>query len=87
MARELPMYTPPGDHPAGHAHGGGPPATIALGGGAFGPAADGTVPVRRHPDWIRARIPSGDNYHELKGLLRGLELNTVCEEARGRPRS
>ena len=27
-------------------------------------------------------MPSGDNYHELKGLLRGLDLNTVCEEAR-----
>ena len=37
--------------------------------------------LRRHPDWIRARMPSGENYHELKGLLRGLSLNTVCEEA------
>ena len=27
-------------------------------------------------------MPSGENYHELKGLLRGLNLNTVCEEAR-----
>ena len=27
-------------------------------------------------------MPSGDNYHDLKGLLRGLNLNTVCEEAR-----
>jgi lipoic acid synthetase len=26
-------------------------------------------------------MPSGDNYHDLKGLLRGLNLNTVCEEA------
>ena len=31
---------------------------------------------------IRARMPSGDNYHDLKRLLHGLELNTVCEEAR-----
>ena len=46
------------------------------------PAADGSVAQRRHPDWIRARMPSGDNYHDLKGLLRGLDLNTVCEEAR-----
>ncbi|MFL5778425.1 MAG: lipoyl synthase [Chloroflexota bacterium] len=44
-------------------------------------AVDGTTVLRRHPDWIRARIPSGENYHELKGLLRGLDLNTVCEEA------
>ena len=56
--------------------------SIAMGGGPFGPAADGTIPLRRHPDWIKARMPSGDNYHDLKGLLRGLNLNTVCEEAR-----
>ncbi|MFL5679691.1 MAG: lipoyl synthase [Chloroflexota bacterium] len=52
-----------------------------MGGGSFGPAADGTTALRRHPDWIRARIPSGDNYQDLKRLLRGLNLNTVCEEA------
>ena len=45
------------------------------------PAADGSIALRRHPDWIRARMPSGENYHDLKGLLRGLDLNTVCEEA------
>ncbi len=78
MARELTMYTPPG----GHAHGAAEPLTIALGGGSAGQtAADGSTALRRHPDWIRARIPSGNNYHELKGLLRGLNLNTVCEEA------
>jgi lipoyl synthase len=27
-------------------------------------------------------MPSGDNYYDLKRLLRGLDLNTVCEEAR-----
>ena len=39
------------------------------------------TPLRRHPEWIKSRLPSGDNYHDLKGLLRGLNLNTVCEEA------
>jgi lipoic acid synthetase len=38
-------------------------------------------PVRR-PEWLKVRIPSGDNYFELKGLMRGLELHTVCESAR-----
>jgi lipoyl synthase len=77
MARELPMFDPPGA--GGHApH---EPLTIAMGGGGFAPAADGGLPLRRHPDWIRARIPSGDNYQDLKRLLRGLNLNTVCEEA------
>jgi lipoyl synthase len=71
MARELPMFTPPGD---GHGHDVPQPATIAMGGSV--------TPMRRHPDWIRARMPAGDNYHDLKRLLRGLTLNTVCEEAR-----
>ena len=83
MTRELPMFSPP-DDPAGRGHTdrAALPPTIALGGGSFSePAADGSVPLRRHPDWIRARIPSGATYHDLKGLLRGLTLNTVCEEA------
>src|SRR5436190_9795794 len=79
MARELPIFRPPD---AGHGHHAEMP-TIALGGGTAGvPAADGSTALRRHPDWIRARMPSGESYHELKGLLRGLSLNTVCEEAR-----
>jgi lipoic acid synthetase len=53
-----------------------------MGGGTFGePATDGSTALRRHPDWIKARLPSGDNYHDLKRILRGLTLNTVCEEA------
>jgi len=77
MARELPMFQPPEAH-APH-HGTGVPDTIAVGG--LGPAAFAPTPLRRHPDWIKARMPAGDNYHDLKGLLRGLNLNTVCEEA------
>jgi lipoic acid synthetase len=53
------------------------PDSIAFGG--LGPS--GVTALRRHPDWIKARMPSGPNYHDLKGLLRGLNLNTVCEEA------
>src|SRR5690349_24588083 len=33
------------------------------------------------PQWLRARAPVGDNYHNLKGLARGLGLHTVCESA------
>src|SRR5205814_5171533 len=84
MARELPMFQPP--TAGGHPHGSHEPISIAMGGGGLraGPgssAANGSVALRRHPDWIRARIPSGENYHDLKRLLRGLNLNTVCEEA------
>jgi lipoyl synthase len=38
-------------------------------------------PARR-PPWLKVRIPSGENYFDLKGLMRGLELHTVCESAR-----
>ena len=36
---------------------------------------------QRKPQWLRARAPVGDNYHNLKGLARGLGLHTVCESA------
>ena len=42
----------------------------------------GTRKPRRHPTWIKARMPSGGNYAELKRLMRDLQLHTVCEEAR-----
>jgi lipoic acid synthetase len=80
MARELPIFDP---NP-GHGHVPADPHAVSIamgGGGSFAPAADGTRPLRRHPDWIKSRMPSGENYHDLKGLLRGLNLNTVCEEA------
>ncbi|HEV2175620.1 MAG TPA: lipoyl synthase [Terriglobia bacterium] len=40
--------------------------------------------VRRapRPDWLKVRLPSGDNYFELRRLMRGLGLHTVCESAR-----
>src|SRR5947207_1634821 len=34
------------------------------------------------PSWLKAKIPSGKNYHSLKSLLNELNLHTVCEEAR-----
>ncbi len=35
----------------------------------------------RRPDWLKVRLPGGENYHELKRLMRGLGLHTVCESA------
>ena len=41
------------------------------------------VPIdTRRPEWLRVRLPGGPNYSELKDIMRGLELHTVCEEAR-----
>ncbi len=33
------------------------------------------------PSWLKAKIPSGKNYHEVRELLRSSGLHTVCEEA------
>jgi len=39
-------------------------------------------PIRQpKPDWLRAKAPVGDNFHNLKKLARGLDLHTVCESA------
>lgn len=37
--------------------------------------------LRRRPEWIRVRVPSGENYDFLKRLMRTKQLHTVCEEA------
>nr|POE90213.1 lipoyl synthase, mitochondrial [Quercus suber] len=36
----------------------------------------------RLPEWLKTPIPSNDNYKRIKNDLRGLNLHTVCEEAR-----
>ena len=40
-----------------------------------------SLPRPRHPEWIRVRVPSGETYRQLTGLVRGLALHTVCEQA------
>jgi lipoyl synthase len=39
------------------------------------------LPRAPKPDWLKVRAPGSENYHRLKGLMRGLGLHTVCEEA------
>ncbi|MEA2580301.1 MAG: lipoyl synthase [Actinomycetota bacterium] len=48
-----------------------------------GPGEATGVNVRgeRKPPWLKVRLRSGPNTTELKGIMRGLDLNTVCEEA------
>jgi lipoic acid synthetase len=33
------------------------------------------------PDWLKVRAPGSENYVRLKQIMKGLRLNTVCEEA------
>ena len=44
--------------------------------------APGRAGIRKKPEWIKAKIPSGQNYMRLRGLVRELGLHTVCEEAK-----
>lgn len=37
--------------------------------------------ARRHPPWLKVRLPGGPGYAETRGLVRELGLHTVCEEA------
>lgn len=36
----------------------------------------------RRPEWLKVRLPSGDNYREVLSMMRKSKLNTVCEEAK-----
>ena len=51
-----------------------------------GRPASGSLPVAerpRRPEGMKVRAPSADGaYYDVKKLLTGLELNTICEEAR-----
>lgn len=45
------------------------------------PAAEGTAPRPRHPAWIKAKLPSGQTFFEVRELVHDLKLHTVCESA------
>ena len=40
------------------------------------------TPKPRRPEWLKARIPAGENYARLADIMRTNKLHTVCEEAR-----
>ncbi|MBL8746992.1 MAG: lipoyl synthase [Phycisphaerae bacterium] len=37
--------------------------------------------AKRKPDWLRARVPGGDAYLKLNGIIESHGLHTVCKEA------
>ena len=39
------------------------------------------IALSRKPPWFRVRTPGSSEYMRIKNLMRGLRLNTVCEEA------
>jgi lipoic acid synthetase len=38
--------------------------------------------IHPRPEWLKVRFFGGDNYQELKRIMRSLDLHTVCESAR-----
>jgi lipoic acid synthetase len=38
-------------------------------------------PREPKPEWLKVRAPGSENYIRLKGVMRDLRLNTVCEDA------
>ncbi|KAB2922509.1 MAG: lipoyl synthase [Bacteroidetes bacterium] len=45
------------------------------------PAAP-SAPAVRKPEWLKAKVPGGENYARLRSLIDERRLHTVCEEAR-----
>ncbi|HEY3296960.1 MAG TPA: lipoyl synthase [bacterium] len=43
---------------------------------------DHTETAPRKPEWLKVRMSSDASYHEVRTLMEGSQLNTVCEEAR-----
>lgn len=37
--------------------------------------------MSNRPEWLKVRIPSGDNFFEVRRILRSHRLNTICEDA------
>lgn len=46
------------------------------------PARAEEAPRQRRPEWLKAKIPAGENYARLQGLVEEHKLHTVCAEAR-----
>jgi lipoic acid synthetase len=38
-------------------------------------------PREPKPEWLKVRAPGSENYLRLRGIMRTLKLNTVCEDA------
>ena len=40
------------------------------------------VDLGKRPEWLKVRLPVGENYSEVRNLMRNQNLHTVCEEAK-----
>ena len=37
--------------------------------------------IARKPEWLKVKLPAGDNYVKLRGIVKERGLHTVCQEA------
>jgi lipoyl synthase len=37
--------------------------------------------IARKPEWLKVKLPAGDNYTKLRGIVSERKLHTVCQEA------
>ena len=60
-----------------------PEAAVSLTGMVLNNADESRQVMRigRKPDWLRARVPGGEGYLRLKGIIDQHRLHTVCQEA------
>ena len=71
--------------PAPHGNGNGRPSPFPI----FGSPEIGTTPRSRghrteeprRPEWLKIQLDTGENFRDVKRMIRGLKLHTVCEEA------
>ena len=40
------------------------------------------LPLGKRPNWLKVKLPTGNNYGDVRSLLKEKKLITVCEEAR-----
>jgi lipoic acid synthetase len=45
------------------------------------PEAAPTQKTRSKPEWLKVRLPHGENFENVRARVRGLTLHTVCQEA------
>jgi lipoic acid synthetase len=75
--RELPVL--PGDSPLHRpaSHGGARAGQER----PLPPSEAMKILASKKPEWLKIRPPGGENYTQIKGMLRERKLHTVCEEA------
>lgn len=56
-------------------------AKLILGASFKMDSLDKTTPIIRKPEWLKVKLPGGDNFKEVRDNLKKKGLFTVCEEA------